>query len=75
MGCLTPPVDKVPEDEWFCPTCVEIGNNVTTSMLNEKSAASSHFSLLASGLKYRDNDNDVVGDDVFMGKPSDTLHY
>ena len=23
LKCLTPPLDKVPQDEWFCPTCVE----------------------------------------------------
>ncbi len=32
MECLTPPLDAVPVEEWFCPEC--IANNRTSGHLS-----------------------------------------
>jgi hypothetical protein len=37
MDCLSPPLDKIPDDEWFCPTClarrVALGTAVPVTLL------------------------------------------
>jgi hypothetical protein len=32
LYCLNPPLKKVPEDDWFCKTCVEYNNDVSSDV-------------------------------------------
>ena len=64
MGCLTPPLSEVPEAEWYCPTCIELGNDVPMKTLEDgtKTPLTSHIVLLASGVNFLDEtpENNVV---------------
>jgi PHD and RING finger domain-containing protein 1 len=28
LECLTPPLDAIPSEEWFCPTCIAVSSSV-----------------------------------------------
>ena len=54
--CLNPPLDKIPEGDWFCPTCISI--RISTSP--KKNAAKNESNIV-------DSDSDV--DSVYKDDP------
>ena len=61
MGCLSPPLKEVPDGEWFCPTCVSLGNDNSISSNGVRHNPSPHIVLLATGVNCRDKKNDSKG--------------
>ena len=54
--CLNPPLDKIPEGDWFCPTCISI--RISTSP--KKNTAKNESNIV-------DSDSDV--DSVYKDDP------
>lgn len=60
MECLTPPLDSVPVEEWFCPGC-EASNRHSSTTLNylQKKKKSSN-NILHLLVLYRLDTNDHI---------------
>ena len=36
MACLLPPIEVVPDDDWYCPVCEQVGKKMEPTLLCSK---------------------------------------